>query len=159
MLNNSPLATTPLWLAPVYSPPPRWETTQALAPTPTMTYIGIMQQFKWKWIWVWDHAELFPPLSFSFFLTAVFSISTVGEWIRKKLLEWLIKEAGLNVRHVCWLCVWGRRCRGEESEWQWSNWPIWKAVCHGVCRSQPEPPNAAPHPSWNHFCNLHEWFI
>lgn len=82
-----------------------------------------------------------------FFWSAAFFISTIGEWIREKLLERLIKGAGQTARHVCCLCVWGRQCRGEESEWQWSNWPIRKAVCHGVCRSQPEPPPVAPTPA------------
>lgn len=106
--------------------------------------------------WVWDHAELVFFFSFSilllylflyFFDLQLFFISTIGEWIREKLLERLIKGAGQTARHICCLCVWGRRCRGEESEWQWSNWPIRKAVCHGVCRSQPEPPPVAPTPA------------
>lgn len=50
-LYNSPLTVTAFWLVPgMCISPPRWKTTQGYAPTPTMTYIGIMQQFEWKWM-------------------------------------------------------------------------------------------------------------
>lgn len=90
---NSPLTVTAFWLVRgmCVSPPSLEHTTQGYAPTSTVTYIGIMQQFEWKWmglggVFFFLFFLFFPPDSFIylFIWSAGFFISTIGEWIREK---------------------------------------------------------------------------